>query len=212
MEIKINITGADETKRNFEKLAQRAPGAARQAVNRTIGVARSRVIKTVSRQTGISRRVLGGRKTRMNRQLGARVRGHGYIKQIKATRRRQAGALVGLVAGVRHSRTGRARLVPKARVYRKPGGLGRSFPATMRSGHIGIFERVPVQARVSNDASKSGRRRVATIRKNLPIREVVYNIRHPVERAIRVHMKRAARTVYPQKLWEELEKRIPKAR
>jgi len=209
MQIDIKISGDAALKRNFELLAQRSPAAARQAVNRTIGVARSRVIKSVSRATGIPRRVLGGRTTRRNRATGGKIRGHGYIKQIKATRRSPTGALVALTEGVRFSRLRRVGL---GDVIRKPGGTGEVFRATMPSGHASIFERRPPMVRISADVSKNNRKRIRTVRKNLPIREVVIPILTAAERAIRVHMRRAARTVYPRKLWEELEKRMPKTR
>lgn len=197
--VTLSVSGAKETKEALEKLARQSPARARRAVNRSIGVARQRVIKTVAATTGISKSVLGGRRTRL--EVGPRARGssRGYIKQVKASRRRAEGALVGLIAGVRFSRLGRKRL---GRSRPKPGGAGQPFEASMRSGHRSLFQRHPPLSRISRGASPGTRRA------NLPIREVVIPIEPWASRAIRVHMRRVARTVYPAKLWEELQKSI----
>lgn len=190
--IGVKVTGTEKTMRALESLARQSPAAARRAVNRTIGVARQRVIKSVSKATGINQRVLGG------------ARGRGYIKQVKASRRRAQGALVGLVEGVRFANLRRKRI---GSLKRKPGGIGAPFAASLRSGHASLFERHPPMLRTSGSG-----RTPNTARKNLPIREVVIPIEPHAGRAIRVHMRRAARTVYPRKLWEELQKRIKPAR
>lgn len=185
--IRVQLEGADEMRRAFDRLASESPARARLAVNRTLGVVRKRVIRYVAGATGVSQRILGG------------PRGRGYIKQIKASRRAR-GAIVALVEGVRFSNLGRSRL---GRSRRKPGGTGQPFHATMRSGHASLFERRPPLVRTSPGG---GRRR------NLPIREVVVPLQPHAGRAIRVHMKRATRTVYPAKLWEEIQKSIKPAK
>lgn len=197
--IELKVTGARELERNLRNLGRGSHTAARRAVNRTIGVARERVVKSVSRATGIPQRVLRGSNRRKNRRLGVTVKGRGYIKQVKASRRRSLGALVGLVEGVRFSALKRKRL---GGLRRKPGGQGQPFRQTLRSGKASLFERKTTLTRISRRASPGTRRA------NLPIREVVIPIQPHAERAIRVHMARAGRTVYPQKLWEELEKLI----
>ncbi len=201
--IELKTVGARELERALIETGRGSYTAARRAVNRTIGVARKRVIKSVSRATGISQRVLGGATTRRNRRTGVKVKGRGYIKQVKASRRRSTGALVGLVEGVRFSALNRQRL---GRLQRKRGGSGEPFRSQMPSGKASLFERVGLGQRISRGASPG------TKRKNLPIREVLVPIQPHAERAIRVHMRRAARTVYPEKLWEELIKRINPAR
>ncbi len=186
--IAFKVSGAKETQAALDRLARESPARARRAVNRTMGVVRKRVVRSVSNATGISQRVLAGSKRS----------GTGYIKQIKG-RRRPRSWIVALVEGVRFSRLGRKRL---GRLQRKSGGLGKPFLATMRSGHSSLFERVGPQRRAT-----MGRRSF-----NLPIREVVIPIQPYAQRAIRVHMKRGERTVYPAKLWEEIEKSIQRKR
>ncbi len=197
--VELNVTGARELEARLKSLGRGSHTAARRAVNRTIGVARERVVKYVSRATGIPQRILRGTNRRRNRRLGVTVKGRGYIKQVKASRRRSMGALVGLVEGVRFSKLKRRTL---GSLKRKPGGQGRAFRQTVPGGKQSFFEREAVLTRTSQRATAGTRRR------NLPIREVVIPIQPHAERAIRVHMKRAARTVYPEKLWEELEKLI----
>ncbi len=187
--IAFKVSGAKETQAALDRLARESPARARRAVNRTMGVVRKRVVRSVSNATGISQRVLAGSKRS----------GTGYIKQIKG-RSRPRSWIVALVEGVRFSRLGRKRL---GRLQRKPGGLGKPFAATMPPyGHSGLFERVAPQRR-----AVLGRRSF-----NLPIREVVIPIQPYAQRAIRVHMKRGERTVYPAKLWEELQKSIKRVR
>ena len=197
--VELKVTGARELERNLRRLGRGSHTAARRAVNRTIGVARERVVKSVSRATGIPQRILRGTNRRKNRRLGTTVKGRGYIKQVKASRRRSMGALVGLVEGVRFSALKRKRL---GTLRRKPGGQDKPFMQTMPSGRASLFERGATLSRTSRSNRAGARRR------NLPIREVVIPIQPHAERAIRVHMKRAGRTVYPQKLWEEIEKLI----
>ena len=201
--ISLKVSGAKETKAALERLARQSPARARRAVNRSIGVARQRVIKTVAGATGIPKSVLGGRKSRIVSAAGGRRPSRGYIKQVKASRRRAQGALVGLIAGVRFSNIGRKRL---GRSRPKPGGVGEPFNATTRSGHRSLFQRHPPLSRVSRGSS------AGTRRANLPIREVVIPIEPWASRAIQVHMRRVARTVYPAKLWEELKKSIKPGR
>lgn len=201
MVARVVVTGDKATEAAFERLARESPSRARAASNRTVGVARSRVIKVLARMTGIPQNILGGRRGGLRR--GKRVKGKGYIKQVKATRRRQQAALVGLVEGVRFSRLPRKRL---GRSQRKPGGIGQPFRATMRSSHDSLFERRSPQSRVSRRATPN------TTRPNLPIREVVIPLEPHASRAIRVHMRRAARSVYPKKIWEELRKGIKPVR
>lgn len=191
MSITVKVTGADATMQTLNRLARESPAAARRAVNRTVGVARQRVIKSVSSATGITQRVLRGAK------------GRGYIKQVKANRRRSQGALVGLVEGVRFSALRRKRL---GSLKRKPGGAGEPFAVTAGS-HSSLFERRSPTIRISGSGRSAGTRR-----KNLPIREVVIPIEPHASRAIRIHMRRAARTVYPAKLWEEIRKRAKPGR
>ncbi len=186
--ISFKVTGAKETQAALERLARESPARARRAVNRTMGVVRKRVVRSVSNATGISQRVLAGSKRS----------GTGYIKQIKG-RSRPRSWIVALVEGVRFSRLGRKRL---GRLQRKPGGLGKPFFGSMPSGHSALFERVGPQRRAA-----IGRRSF-----NLPIREVVIPIQPYAQRAIRIHMKRGERTVYPAKLWEELQKSIQRKR
>lgn len=199
IDIGIRIRGARELERALQDLGRGSHTAARLAVNRTIGVARQRVIKYVSRATGIPRRILGGTTRRKSRATGLVQKGRGYIKHVKASRRRNTGALVGLVEGVRFSALKRKRLGVSRR---KPGGQGQPFYQTMPGGRPSLYERRDPTTRRSRRSSPATRRR------NLPIREVVIPIQPHAERAIRVHMQRAARTVYPEKLWEELRKRI----
>ncbi len=201
--VKLEVTGARELEAALVRLGRGSYTAARRAMNRTVGVARRRVIKSVSRATGISQRVLGGATRRRNRATGVVTKGRGYIKHVKASRRRPAAALVGLVEGVRFSAVNRQTL---GRFQRKFGGQGQAFRQQMPSGKATLFERTTRLSRVSRRASPGTRRQ------NLPIREVVIPIQPHAERAIRVHMKRAARTVYPEKLWEELQKHIKPAR
>lgn len=203
--LEVRIEGAQETRKALERLAAESPARARAAMNRTVGVARSRVIKTVSRLTGVPQSVLGGRRGSARRG----VKGRGYIKLVRATRRRTTAALVGLVEGVRFSRLKRRSL---GRSERKPGGLGQPFRAEMRSGHSSLFERKAPQTKISRDRSKAERKTVNTQRKNLPIREVVIPIWRQATRAIKVHMMRAARSVLPRKIWEEIQKSIKPAR
>lgn len=172
----------------MERLARQSPARARRAVNRTLGVVRKRVIKSVSIRTGIAQRVLGGSKRS----------GKGYIKQVKG-RRQPRGWIVALVEGVRFSRLQRKTL---GRLDRKPGGAGKPFRAETKSGHSSLFERRPPMRRKSAGSSPGTRRF------NLPIREIVIPIQPHAERAIRIHMRRAARSVFPAKLWEELQKSI----
>lgn len=190
--ISVKVTGAIETQRALELLARQSPAAARRAVNRTIGVARKRVIRSISRATGINQRVIGGAK------------GRGYVKQVKASKRRAQGALVVLIEGVRFSRLNRKTI---GSLKRKPGGAGTPFPGIMRSGHASLFERYPPMVRVSGSGIT-----LNTRRRNLPVREVVIPIEPQASRAIRVHMRRVARSVYPQKLWEEIRKRAKPVR
>lgn len=197
MTFTVRISGVKATNLALERLASTSPARARAAVNRTVGVARARVIKTLARITGLSRAVLGGRKGRKG------VKGRGYIKLVRATRMRAQGALVGLVEGVRFSRIRRQRL---GRSQRKPGGLGEPFRATLRSSHSSLFERTSPQKRVSRTASEG------TTRYNLPIREVVIPLEPHASRAIIIIMRRVARTVYPAKIWEELRKSITPVR
>ncbi len=199
VEITLKVTGARELEQALKRLGRRSHTLARRAVNRTIGVARQRVIKSVSRATGIPRRVLGGTTRRKSRATGQVQKGRGYIKHVKASRRRSAGALVGLVEGVRFSALKRQRL---GGARRKPGGQGQAFRQRMPSGKSTLFERRAVLTRTSR-ADSPGTRRA-----NLPIREVVIPIQPHAERAIRVHMRRTARSVYPQKLWEEIQRFI----
>ena len=189
--IEFKVTGAKETQQALEKLARQSPARARRAVNRTIGVVRKRVIKSVSVRTGIPQRVLGG----------SRRSGTGYIKQIKG-RGAPRSWIVALVEGVRFSRLNRKGL---GRSRRKPGGLGKPFMATMARGHQSLFERVPPQRR--HTPAGAGVQRA-----NLPIHEIVIPIQPYAQRAIQVHMRRAERTVYPAKLWEELQKSIQRTR
>lgn len=198
---RISITGAKETERAFERLARESPRRARAASNRTVGVARARVIKTLARITGVPQNVIGGR--RGGRRGGGRVKGRGYIKLVRATRRRQQAGLVGLVEGIRFSRLKRKTL---GRSQRKPGGVGQPFRATMGISHDSLFERVSPQSRISRGATENTRRF------NLPIREVVIPMEPHATRAILVHMRRAARSVYPKKIWEELQKSIKPVR
>lgn len=183
--IRVVVTGRAETEAALERLARESPARARAAMNRTVGVARSRVIKVLSRITGISRAVLGGRRGSGRRN----VTGKGYIKQIRATRARPQAALVGLVAGVRFSNLRRRTL---GRLSPAPGAAGKPFRATVASGHRSLYQR--------------------KTRARLPIKEVVIPIEPHASRAIRVLMLRAARTVYPQKIWEELRKSIKPVR
>lgn len=190
MNIEWKVSGSRELRQALDNLGRKAPTAARRAVNRTIGVARQRVIRSVSGATGISRSVLGGARAR--RRGGAVVKkSRGYIKHVKASRRRSTGAIVALVEGVRFSATGRKRI---GHLRMKPGWSGVPFaqPGMTRRGAGGsLYER---QGKAS-----------------YPVREVVIPIQPYAERAIRVHMRRAARTVYPNKLWEELKKHITPA-
>ncbi len=195
--VEFRVTGAKETQRAFERLARESPARARKAVNRTVGVVRKRVIRSVSTRAGIPQRILGGSKRS----------GKGYIKQIKG-RRSPRGWIVALVEGVTFSKLGRKTI---GRSTPKPGGVGR-FNATMKGGHASLFERRPPMTRISPDRSKAGRASVNTVRRNLPIREIVIPLEPHAGHAIRVHMKRAARTVYPAKLWEELGKGIKPVR
>lgn len=190
--IKLTVKGDAETVRALESLARQSPAAAARAVNRTIGVAKKRVVRSISRATGINQRVIGGAK------------GRGYVKQVKASRRRGTGALVVLTEGVRFSQLNRKTL---GHLKRKPGGAGIPFNARMASGPASLFERRPPMSRIS----QSGRT-PNTLRKNLPIRELVLPIQPYADRAIRIHMRRVARSVYPQKVWEELRKRIKPVR
>lgn len=201
MVARVVVTGDKATRAAFERLARESPRRARAAANRTVGVARSRVIKTLARITGVPQNVIGGR--RGGRRRGGRVKGRGYIKLVRATRRRQQAGLVGLVEGIRFGRLKRKNL---GRSQRKPGGIGQPFRATMRSSHDSLFERVRPQSRVSRRATPN------TTRPNLPIREVVIPLEPHASRAIRAHMKRAARSVYPKKIWEELRKSIKPVR
>jgi len=201
MVARVVVAGDKATQAALERLARESPRRARAAANRTVGVARSRVIKTLARITGVPQNVIGGR--RGGRRRGGRVKGRGYIKLVRATRRRPQAALVGLVEGIRFGRLKRKNL---GRSQRKPGGIGQPFRATMRSSHDSLFERVRPQSRVSRGAT------AGTTRQNLPIREVVIPLEPHASRAIRTHMKRAARSVYPKKIWEELRKSIKPVR
>lgn len=200
--LSVRLTGAQETAQALEKLARESPVRARRAVNRTIGVARQRVIKSLSRLTGVSRTVLGGRKGRRTR-AGGRVKGKGYIKQVKASRHRSEGALVALVEGVRFSRLRRK---TPGRLRFKPGGVGQPFRASVASGHESLFRRHLPATRVSRGAS------AGTQRRNLPIRELVIPLEPHASRVLRIIMARVSRTVYPDKVWEELRKSITPVR
>lgn len=199
MTLRVRVSGIRETRAAFERLQNQSPAAARRAVNRTVGVARKRVIRAVARKVGVPQSVIGGRQGSRRRN----VKGRGYIKQIKASRFRAVGGLVALIEGIRFSKLRRKRL---GRSARKPGGLGEPFRGTMRSGFQSLFERVPPQVRVSRGAS------AGTQRKNLPIREVVIPIEPFASRAVRTIMRRVARTVYPAKIWQELQKFMKRAR
>lgn len=190
--IKLTVKGDAETARALESLARQSPAVAARAVNRTIGVAKKRVIRSISRATGINQRVIGGAK------------GRGYVKQVKASRRRGTGALVVLTEGVRFSQLKRNTL---GHLKRKPGGAGVPFNAVMPTGHASLFERRPPMMRISQSGFHP-----KTRRKDLPIREVVVPTQPYADRAIRIHMRRVARTVYPQKVWEGLRKRIKPVR
>lgn len=213
IQTRVRIVGARETQAALERLALESPAGARRAINRTIGVARQRVIKALSRLTGIPRTVLGGKKSRG--RGASRVKGRGYVKQVRASRSRSEGALVVLTQGVRFSRIGRKTL---GRSQRKPGGLGEPFRARMPSGFDSLFERVYPQTKVGPDRrprkSSASRASIPTItigrtnRPNLPIREVVIPLEPHASRAARTLMRRAARTVLPAKVWEELNKSI----
>ncbi len=203
--IKMRVEGDEAARRAFERLARESPTRARAAVNRTLGVARVRVARSIANATGIPRRVLLGRHTRRVRATGAYAKGKGYLKLLKATRRRSAGALVALTEGVLFSRTGRRRL---GAMRRPPGGVGQPFTGAMPSGHSSLFERRAPMKGISRDASKTGRARIETRRKNLPIRELLISIIDPARRAIRIHMRRAGRSVLPIKVREELAKTI----
>lgn len=206
MVARVVVAGDKATQAALERLARESPRRARAAANRTVGVARSRVIKTLARITGVPQNVIGGR--RGGRRRGGRVKGRGYIKLVRATRRRPQAALVGLVEGIRFGRLKRKNL---GRSQRKPGGIGQPFRATMRSSHDSLFERVRPQSRVSASV-KEIERSPGARRYNLPIREVVIPLEPHASRAIRTHMKRAARSVYPKKIWEELRKGIKPVR
>lgn len=207
MTFMVRISGVKSTNVALERLASTSPARARAAVNRTVGVARARVIKALARITGLSRAVLGGRKGRKG------VKGRGYIKLVRATRMRSQGALVGLVEGVRFSNIRRQRL---GRSQRKPGGLGEPFRATLRSSHSSLFERKSPQKKASPDrrprATQKKRATSGIRRYNLPIREVVIPLEPHASRAIIIIMRRVARTVYPAKIWEELRKSITPVR
>jgi len=199
--VRLHIEGDKATMAALRRLAEESPARARAAQNRTMGVVKSRVIKTVSRLTGIPRRILGGRQGRNTR--AGRIKGTGYFKLSKATRTRRFAQLFGLVEGVPFRRLKRKSLRGSAR---KPGGLGEPFRATMPSGFNTLFERASPQTRISKTATPGTKRR------NLPIREVTIPIWRHAIRAMRTHTLRAARTVFPGKIWEELQKSIKPVR
>ena len=187
MDIFFKVKGDKELERALNNLGRKAPTAARRAVNRAIGVARQRVIRHVAAHTGLSRAVIGGRTSRRARSTGLKTKGRGYIKQVKASRRRSTGALVALVEGILFHQTHRKtatglRIGPGGKPFRGRSRWSRSETLLRRQG-----------------------------RARFPIQEVVIPIQPYAERAIRVHMRRAARTVYPAKLWEELKKHIKPA-
>lgn len=198
----LRVRGVEQTQANLKRLAEQSPARARRAVNRTIGVARQRVITSIASATGLSRAVIGGRRGGTTR-AGVKRKGRGYVKGVRATRRRAQGALVVLTRGVRFGQTRRKTL---GGLRRAPGGLGQPFSATMPSGHSSVFERRAPQSRTSRRATDK------TQRRNLPIREVVIPIEPYASRAARVVMRRVSRTVYPAKVWEELQKSIKPAR
>lgn len=199
--IKLTVSGTEHTRAAFERLGRESPARLRRAQNRTAGVARERAIKSTAKATGVPQRVLRGRQTRKSK--AGLVKGTGYFKLLKATRTRGFAAVVVLVEGVRFSALKRQSL---GRARRKPGGQGEPFRATMRSGHSSLFERRAPLTRVSRGNTEKTRR------PNLPIREVVIPIYDAAERATKILMRRAARSVLPAKLWEELRKSIKPVR